>query len=79
MSAVCATHHSMVARSAGVVGLGFFGSSTDFLRKMRVSIYGDAPRNKELPGSVRNMSRRSQATDAGMTFRMYGNTGSRNG
>lgn len=50
----------------------------DFLRNILVNIYGDAPRNRELPGSVRKISSRSQATDAGIIFRIYGSTGFRN-
>ena len=53
ISAVCAAHQRIVAKSAGVIGLGFVGWRTDFLRKMRVRMYGDAQRNSELPGSVR--------------------------
>jgi hypothetical protein len=77
-SAVCATHHRIVASSAGVVYLGAVGCIMDFLRKTLVNIYGDATRNSELPGSVKKMSSKSHATEAGMMLRMYGKIGSRN-
>src|SRR5687768_3479231 len=50
----------------------------DFLRNMRVRMYGDAHRKRLDPGSVRYTSNRSHATGAGMIFRMNGRTGSRN-
>lgn len=53
MSAVCAAHQSIVANRAGVVSRGCVGCSSEFLRNIRVRMYGEAQRKRELPGSVR--------------------------
>jgi hypothetical protein len=53
ISAVCAADQSITASNAGEVFLGCVGCSIDFLRKMRVRMYGDAHRNRLDPGSVR--------------------------